>query len=444
MPAQRIVIIGASTTGLFAAAAAAGGDRAVTILERDDLPADPVARPGVPQGRQPHVFLHRGLLAAEPLLPGFRGDLLEAGAVPFHTAELAWLSGQGWESRTSKSFEVLSTTRPLLEAVLRRRVVGLTGVQVVAGSHVVSVASAGSGWTVTTADGAEHGADLVVDASGRNSRLPTWLADAVPGDVRTTEIDARIGYATRWYRGDPPDGGIPGVLIAATPAAPTGGLAISVEAGHWLIGAVGVGDGRPTRDPAEFENFLAGLRDPALARIAERLEPVSDVVIHRQTGNRRRHYEERDDLADGLVVMGDALCAFNPVYGQGIAVGASEALQLRTAIDAGMQPGATRRLLRQFATVTALPWAIATANDLQFATCAQSPTRLGVLQSNWARQLERLAVHGNDRAAFARSSVYHLMAPPRRLLHPALIWASLAGAVRGDGPANPRPAALPT
>ena len=133
MPPDRVVIIGASTTGLFAAAAAAGSGRSVTVLDRDDLPSEPVARPGVPQGRQPHVFLHRGLLAAEQLLPGFREDLLAVGAVAFDTAEMAWLGEQGWANRTSRAFEVLSTSRPLLETTLRRRVVELPDVQIVGG-----------------------------------------------------------------------------------------------------------------------------------------------------------------------------------------------------------------------------------------------------------------------------------------------------------------------
>jgi 2-polyprenyl-6-methoxyphenol hydroxylase-like FAD-dependent oxidoreductase len=443
MPTHRVVIIGASTTGLFAAAAAAGSGRAVTVLERDDLPPDPVARPGVPQGRQPHVFLHRGLLAAEQLLPGFRDDLLAVGAVPFNTAELAWLGEQGWANRTSRSFEVLSTSRPLLETTLRRRVVELTGVQVVGGRQVVGLEATGTRWTVSTADGGEFDADLVIDASGRNSRVAAWLGNPLAGAVRTTQIDARVGYATRRYRGDPRIGDIPGVLIASTPTTSTGGLAISVEGGHWLIGALGVGDDRPPRDVAGFEAFLDGLRDPALARLAQRLEPVSDVNVHRQTANRRRHYDERDDWPDGVVVMGDAFCAFNPVYGQGIAVGACEAVLVRDVINAGMTPGAARRLLRQFGKMVALPWSVATATDLQFPTCQQDPTRLGALQDNWAKQLEKLSVHGNARAAFALSSVYHLMAPPRRLLQPALIWASVIGGLRGYGPANPRPADLP-
>src|ERR1700712_4613126 len=116
MPTNRVVIIGASTTGMFAAAAAAGSGRAVTVLDRDELPPDPVPRPGVPQGPQPHVLLHRGLLAAEQLLPGFGDDLLAAGAVPIDTAEMAWLGEQGWANRTLRTFKVLSTSRPVLEA----------------------------------------------------------------------------------------------------------------------------------------------------------------------------------------------------------------------------------------------------------------------------------------------------------------------------------------
>ncbi len=149
-----------------------------------------------------------------------------------------------------------------------------------------------------------------------------------------------------------------------------------------------------------------------------------------------------NDWPDGVIVMGDAFCAFNPVYGQGIAVGACEAVLVRDAINE-VTPGGARHLHRQFRKLVALPWSIASATDLQYPTCQQNPTRLGALQDNWTRQLEKLSVHGNERAAFARNSVYHLMAPPRRLLHPALVWASITGSLRGYGPANPRPAALP-
>ena len=209
MPTHRVVIIGASTTGLFAAAAAAGSGHAVTVLDRDDLPPDPVPRPGVPQGPQPHVFLHRGVLAAEELLPGFRDDLLAVGAVPINTAELAWLGEQGWTNPTSRSFEVLSAGRPLLETTLRRRVRELPGVQILGGHQVDGLETTGSRWTVTTAHGGGFDADLVIDASGRNSRIATWLGNKLTDAVRTTQIDAHVGYATRRYRGDPRIAGSP-------------------------------------------------------------------------------------------------------------------------------------------------------------------------------------------------------------------------------------------
>ena len=271
MPTYRVVIIGASTTGLFAAAAAAGSGR-----RHHPGKGRSTVGTGASTGRAAgqaaaRLPAPRDYLPPSNCSPGFRDDLLAVGAVAFDTADMAWLGEQGWADRTSRAFEVLSASRPLVETTLRRRVLELPDVQIIGGRPVVGLETAGTGWTVRTADGGEFGADLVIDASGRNSRLAVWLGDRLSGAVRTTEIDARVGYATRRYRGDPRIGNIPGVLIASTPTTPTGGLAISVEDDHWLIGALGVGDDRPPRDLAGFEAFLARLRDPALARMAERL-----------------------------------------------------------------------------------------------------------------------------------------------------------------------------
>jgi len=452
MTVDRVVIIGASAAGLFAAAAAAGEGRKVIMVERDRLDeSEAQARPGVPQGRQPHVFLYRGLLAAEELLPGLRADLLGAGAIPVDTAALAWLGPNGWTARNSPSYQVFSTTRPLLEATIRRRVLALPGVEIRSARTVVDIRPTepgpvppdNGGWTVDLDDGTTVVGDLVVDASGRNSRLPHWLADHASGNIRTTEIDAKIGYATRMYRGSPDLGDVPGVVIASTPDEPVGGLALPVEDGRWLIGAVGFGNRRPTRDAAEFDEFLFGLRDPALWQLAQRMEPISEVFLHRQTGNRRRHYEEQRDWPDGLLVVGDAFCAFNPVYGQGIAVAACEAVLLRKALRSELTPGSCRRLLREFAEVTELPWSIATGQDLRYSSSEQQPTRLGTLSNRWASELDRLSVHGNVRAADTLGGVYHLMAAPRLLFHPALIRASIRGRLLGYGRPAQRPTGLP-
>ncbi|MFK5647303.1 FAD-dependent oxidoreductase [Ornithinimicrobium sp. LYQ121] len=437
---RRVFVVGASLAGMFAAAACTGAGHAVTVLERDVLPSAPRPRPGVPQGRQPHVLLYRGLLALEELLPGLGEDLREAGAVDLDTGDLAWLGEAGWSPYRSRQFRILSVTRPLLEHLVLERVRQLPRLAVFDASRVVSVSRGrDSPWQVATDDGSVHDADLVIDASGRGSRLPAWLAGAGVGPVAVSDVDARTGYATREYAVRPGRVGPAGVVVLQTPTTRAGGLALPVEGGRWLVTAVGSGEHRPPRDADGFESFLQALCDPAVAEVVGGSWPLSDVAVHRQTANRRLHYERLRPWPSGLLVVGDAFCAFNPVYGQGIAVAACEALLLRRTLERGLRPGTERRLLRDFARLTALPWGIATSEDLRMPTSDSAPTAVQSLTGRWVREVARLSAHGDERAQWAMTRVYHLMASPRVLMHPALVMAAVRAHVSGYGPLNPRP-----
>jgi len=441
-----VVIVGASLAGAFAAAAACGAGRSVTVLERDVLPRTaPETRKGVPQGRQPHVFLYRGLLAVEQLLPGFGAEMLDAGAVAFDTGDLAWLGEFGWSPCGTRQFQVFSASRPLFEHLVLRRVRAMPGVEVRDGVRVESVRRGGPGgppWVVELADGAVEAADLVVDASGRGSRLPLWLSAAGVGPFRTSEVDARTGYATRVYAVRSDRVKPAGIVVQQTPRTLAGGIAVPVEGDRWLVGAIGSGDRRPPRDAAGFADFLDGLSDTALAEVTRTAEPLGDVAVHRQTANRRHHYERVRDWPRGLLVMGDALCAFNPVYGQGISVAACEALLLRQALGRGLRPGDERRLLRGFCKVAALPWAIATGEDLRYPTCTAKGSPGQALLGRWTRELGRLSAHGDILAQSSVARVYHLMAPPWLLFRPGLLAAALRARVRGYGPPTARPLIL--
>src|SRR6478752_7744014 len=173
-PSPTVAIIGASLAGLFAAAAAATAGCRVLLLDRDELDAGTLAHPGVPQGRQPHVYLLRGLQAAQELLPGLLDDLRAAGAVALETTRLAALSEQGWMPVRSSDMVGLSMSRPLFEQVVRQRVIDLPGVRLMPGRSVTGLRRPGGPdgpWRMLTAAG-EVAADVVVDASGRGSRLP--------------------------------------------------------------------------------------------------------------------------------------------------------------------------------------------------------------------------------------------------------------------------------
>lgn len=442
-----VVIIGASLAGLFAAAAAAAAGAHTVIIERDVLPDGPFPRKGVPQSRQPHALLHRGLLAAEELLPGLREDLLRHGAVPFDTGTIAWLGEYGWLPTWIPAYEIVSATRQLLEHLVRKRVIDVEAVTIRQGMRVTDLQRGDRNWQVICEDGSRVEADLVIDASGRGSRLPNWLSELGVPLAEPLTVDAHLGYACRTYRcnGKPPVD--TAVNIAATPQSGRGALAIPVEHRQWLIVAVGYLDHRPSRDEAEFDEFLATLPDSAVWELTQHLEPVSDIAIHRQTGNRRNRYGRSRAWPAGLLVVGDAYCAFNPVYGQGITVAACQAQLIRNALkqnrmSAAHGPMQTRRLQRRIGAVADLPWSVATSEDLRHPSSSGSQNLPQKLLNLWSTELGRLAAHGDRAAYLALARVYHMMAAPAMLFNPAVIFSACRAAVRGMPEASPRPRVL--
>jgi 2-polyprenyl-6-methoxyphenol hydroxylase-like FAD-dependent oxidoreductase len=431
---------------MFAAAAVARTGATVTILERDTLPAGPDSRPGVPQDRQPHVLLHRGRLAAEALLPGLSQDLLAAGAVRINSGEIPSFGEFGWLPTEERSYEILSLTRPLLEHLVRRRVLALDQVLLEEGARVTGLRRTGEGWRVlrsgAKAEGAVTECDVVVEASGRGSRLPHWLA-GLGVDVRPPEIvEARLGYASRAYRATGPLPVRSGVAVAATPETATGGLAIPVEDDGWLVIGAGYGDARPGRSVADFERFLGALRDPVLLDLVRRLEPDGDVAVHRQTANRRHRYGQGRNWPSGLLVVGDSLCAFDPVFGQGITVAACQAQLLTRLLAVVQTPTGTRLAQLRLSGLADLPWSVATSQDLRQPSCTSDPDRLQRASIAWGERLGRLAAGGDPRALRTFAEVYHLMAPPHRLVSPALVASVLQAELRGYPPSRSRPVVL--
>jgi hypothetical protein len=166
------------------------------------------------------------------------------------------------------------------------------------------------------------------------------------------------------------------------------------------------------------------------------------VAVHRQTGNRRHQYARVPDWPEGLLAVGDALCCFDPIYGQGITVSACQALRLRTALASGALVGATRRLQRDLDRIVEFPWAVAIGQDLQMPSSAGHQTRAQAAVSSWASLLARRAVHGDRRAQRVLMRTYHLESSPTALLHPALIASVALGKLSRTPPPAPRPRVL--
>lgn len=336
------VVIGGSLAGMLTAAALAEfGD--VVVVERDALPDGPRPRRGLPQAHHAHLLWSGGAAAIDSLLPGTIGRLMDDGAhrIALPT-NMVGFSPEGWFRRWAEaSHYVVIASRDLLDWHVRRAVGALSRVTVVDRTEVLGLE--GDARRVTGVRVRERGgeervveADLVVDASGRSSHTPDWLAGFGMPRPAVRTVDPGLVYASRIFRA-PKDLGstFPVIVnIQADPRDPVPGRSatlVPIEGDRWLITLSGTRGGEPTKDPEAFEGFARDLRHPIVSELIAQTEPLTDVVVTRTTVNRRHHYEKAA-MPRGLAVIGDAVAAYNPVYGHGMSVAAQSALALRAAV----------------------------------------------------------------------------------------------------------------
>lgn len=444
---EHAIVIGGSMAGLLAARALSDHFATVTVVERDRLPSGPEPRKGVPHARHVHAFWAGGLHAAEQLLPGLRAELLAEGAVQLGMpTDMAWLTpADRWCRHFEATQDIVSASRTLLEWVVRRRVRAIANVHFLPEQEITALLLDRRrdvrGVTVrdrTCGEVLELSGDLVVDASGRGSALPHWLAAHGLPTPEESIIDGHLGYATRLFE-IPDDPGRGWQAAYIQPSAPThsrGGILFPVEGNRWVVTLIGTdGDYAPT-DEQGYVAFARSLRDPLLHDAIGSAQPASPIWGFRKTENRRRHYE-RTVLPGRLLVVGDSLCAFNPVYGQGMTVAAKEAESLAAMLAGcpgpGRLVGAVRRAQRELARCTEGPWTLATSNDLRFPGTEGGRLTLATRVVN--RYMDRVLGAVPDdptvNAAFLR--VLNMVDPPQALFHPRVAVRALAPVRRAPG-----------
>ncbi|MGW4640214.1 FAD-dependent monooxygenase [Sphaerisporangium sp. NPDC004334] len=374
------VVLGGGFAGVLTAAVLARHAGEVILVESDHYPSGPGPRRGLPQAHHTHVLVTGGARALRTLLPGTLEELYARGAhrrsLP---GEALILTAEGWYRRHHTESYLISCSRALLDQVVRRRALAGGAVRVLAGTQALGLT--GDATRVTGVRVRREGAaaetiraDLVVDATGRRSRAPRWLAELGAPPVEEEAVASGLAYSTRLYHApaDPaaPAAAMPAIVLHPRPAPgrpDQGATLYPIEGGRWIVTLTGTRGGEPPTGEREFADFARSLRSPIVAELMAAAEPAGPVRPYRDTANRRRFYE-RAALPDGFLAIGDAVTAVNPIHSHGMSVAALSALRLDAELARrGIGPSVCREAQAAVAAEADRSWRMAAGQDARHA-----------------------------------------------------------------------------
>ena len=429
--ADRAVVVGGSVAGLLAARVLADAVGEVVVLERDPLPQDAVGRRGVPQSDHVHVLLEAGRHSMAALFPGFCDDVTTAGGELIDGNEsLSYYEQGDFITEGDAALPMYCASRPLFERVIRDRARARDDVTLRPECHCTGVelddTSRMRGVTFRDEDGDTERIDapIVVDATGRTSKTPTWLEDHGFERPPSEKVTVDLGYAS--VRVDRPPGVQQGYLVAPTAPSVRGGTAVPIEDDAWYVTLFGLHGEHPPATVEGLQEFAATLPTAELHEIlSDHAIRSESVATYRFPASVRRRYDRLDRVPEGLLVTGDALASFNPIYGQGMSVAALDALALHDALAEGGRDALAERFFERAGSIVDTVWRVTVGSDFQFpATEGPRPFGTG-LTKRYVDRLIRTA-HTDSHVSEVFSRVLRLECHPTRLFYPDVAGRVLA------------------
>ena len=433
---QHVIVLGGSLSGLLAARVLSPYYTQVTIIEKDAVHREPEARKGQPQTRHLHGLLPGGLKVMSSYFPGLLDEMASYGVKVRDFADsMDWFCYGGFRKSFTIGIDGVLITRPLLEHIVRERVLALPNVQLQDQTVAKHLTAAEDKHRITGVITEQNQvvqqkilpADLVVDTTGRGSRTPQWLKELGYGDIPVSEVRVNVGYTTRIYKRDPQD--VHGEhWVICTPDAPKEtrfGAAFPIEGQRWMVTVGGWhGDHAPTEQEA-YLAFVKSLPNPHLFEIVSNNEPESAFIQYKFPYSLQRHYEKLKRFPSGLLVLGDALSSFNPIYGQGMS---SAALQVELLDKVLRENTPENKLARVFFNrnkkIVQAIWSLATGEDFRYPqTVGTRPPGIRLI-NNYVANVHRATLR-DEVVCGAFLKVMGLLKPPTSLFHPKILWRVL-------------------
>lgn len=379
---KKAVVIGAGIAGLITARMLADYYEEVCVIERDEFPSEPNNRQGVPQSFHPHRVQPRGGLIMEHYFPGYNEELIALGAISSHEEKLVVTNKYGTlvNKEDPSSFKIASSSRALMEWVLRKRIQEISHISFLTNTEVTGLLVSEDKRSITGIYTKERRgekcekqfpADMVIDASGRSSKLIRWLEQIGLSVPEPEVLKVSLGYSTRYYK---IKSSIPNEWVMSDSDPEQGiraGIFTRIEddiAGLILFNAGG--DEYPSTQPEEFQEQLKHLfASDKIVELMERLEPVQGPRGYRISESIRQHFELMEDWPSGLLVLGDAFCSFDPIHGQGITVAAIEAETIGKSLEAQRlhpDPQFERNVLLRMQQAIDPAWWLSSVADLRW------------------------------------------------------------------------------
>jgi 2-polyprenyl-6-methoxyphenol hydroxylase-like FAD-dependent oxidoreductase len=431
---KHAVVIGGSLAGLMAARVLSDFAERVTILERDPVVDEAVVRKGQPQARHLHGLLARGLEIFSDFFPGLEQSLSDGGAILGDMGlAMRWYAFGDYRKQFESGLVGALMSRPFLEWHIRRRVLALPNVTLLPSCAVEGLAISQDGSRVTGVHLVHRQeenrrqtltADMVVDAGGRGSGSPKWLAAAGYRAAPESEVKVNVAYASRVYRRRPGDlRGAELIMVAGTPPEEScGGMVFPMEGNRWIVTLAAMHGEQPPTDEEGFLAFARALPAPDVYNLISRVEPLSDIIPYRFPASLRRHYEKLRRFPEGYLVIGDATCSFNPIYGQGMTSAALQAQALHRLLRerSGQMAQLWRPFLKQVAKVVDIPWQMAVGEDFRYPKTEGRRAPGTDLINAYIARMHRATHH--DTVVYGHFlRVMNLMASPTSLFSPAIM-----------------------